>query len=392
MKRVDVLIVGAGVAGAMAAVHLSRAGLGVLLVDRAAFPRHKVCGCCLNHEAVSSLADAGLSHALREAGARPIDRIVVRCGRRSIALPSRGGVSLSRFKLDALLIQAAQQAGCEVLTETTARITQLPTHENEYVAVDLSSANALVDASIQARVVLVADGLAGSCTAAIDQARRQTKPASLRGYGTQLPAAAHDQPAGRVVMHCGSGGYVGTVVLEDGSLDVAAAMKPAWVKACRAPGAAAEQLLSAAGQTLPSLDAYAWRATAPLTGARDQPWLAGVLFLGDAAGYIEPFTGEGMAWAMRSATTAVPFAIQAANGWHDAIGKAWQQAYHDAVGRQQWRCKLFSALLARPRLLSVGLAASSVLPPKLQTLAARATMPAMFRPAHRPHTPELATT
>ncbi|HSG55782.1 MAG TPA: hypothetical protein VLA45_10015, partial [Paracoccaceae bacterium] len=167
---------------------------------------------------------------------------------------------------------------------------------------------------------------------------------------------------------------------------------PAWVKACRGPGAAADQLISAAGQALPSLDAYAWRATAPLTGARDHPWLPGVLFLGDAAGYIEPFTGEGMAWAMRSATTAVPFATQAAGGWHDAIGKAWQKAYHDAVRRQQWRCKLFSALLARPRLLSVGLAASSVLPPKLQALAARATMPAMFRPADRPHTPEFATT
>jgi len=194
-------------------------------------------------------------------------------------------------------------------------------------------------------------------------------------------------------MRCGSGGYVGTVVLEDGSLDIAAAMKPAWVKACGGPASAANQLAASAGEPLPDLNAYAWRATAPLTGARERPWLPGVLFLGDAAGYIEPFTGEGMAWAMMSAQGVVPFVTQAvAEGWRDPIGHAWQRAYDRSVRRRQARCKLFGAVLRRPRLLSAGLAASSLLPTNVQRLAARAAMPPMFRPAHRHRAPELAAT
>ncbi|MFZ4611936.1 MAG: NAD(P)/FAD-dependent oxidoreductase, partial [Gemmataceae bacterium] len=62
----DVIIVGAGTAGGLAAVLLARKKLRVLLVDRQAFPRPKVCGCCLNGNAIATLKETGLHHLLTE--------------------------------------------------------------------------------------------------------------------------------------------------------------------------------------------------------------------------------------------------------------------------------------------------------------------------------------
>ena len=68
----DVLIVGAGIAGAMAACRAAQMGLSVLFIDKATFPRGKACGCCLNQAAVGLLNDAGLD--VGTLGAIPVDR------------------------------------------------------------------------------------------------------------------------------------------------------------------------------------------------------------------------------------------------------------------------------------------------------------------------------
>ncbi len=68
----DVLVVGAGVAGAMAAHGAAQRGLSVMLIDKAAFPRGKACGCCLNQAAVKLLEEAQFN--IRDLGATPIDR------------------------------------------------------------------------------------------------------------------------------------------------------------------------------------------------------------------------------------------------------------------------------------------------------------------------------
>lgn len=381
MKQVDVLIVGAGVAGSTAAVELSRKGLDVFMVDRACLPRHKVCGCCVNGQAVSMLDALGLSAMLRQAGARPIDTVTAACQGRSITLPSRGGVSISRYALDAILLDTAVRSGCEVSDQTTARV-EAETDSGEFVRVCCTSERR--QSVVYAKVVLVADGLAGSCMAGVEGAKRTTLADSLRGYGSHLPAGQHAHALGEVVMRCGIGGYVGTVVLEDGSLDIACAMRPSWVKACGGPAGAATNLSEDSGLGLEGLEALSWRATAPLTGGRSKRWMERVFFLGDAAGYVEPFTGEGIAWAMRSARTVVPFATQAAERWDAKIGDAWGHAYHSEVAGKQWRCKLFAAALRRPGFVSRCIVTADRLPNPLKRAAARIAMPPMFRPTCRP--------
>ncbi|MGB0766625.1 MAG: NAD(P)/FAD-dependent oxidoreductase [Phycisphaeraceae bacterium] len=385
---IDVVVIGAGVAGSTAAIGLAREGLGVALVDRAAFPRHKVCGCCLNADAVRMLECLGLNSALRRAGATPIDRIEIRSENKSVRVNSQGGLAVSRYTLDGLLHDAAAEAGCRVIDQTTARINRVPEPSEARVPVECSSPTLGQRRGVMnAKIVLVADGLAGSCVAGIEGARRTTKPNSLRGYGAQLPAGQHAVCRGEVAMHCGPGGYVGTVVLEDGSLDIAAAMTPAWVKAHRGPAGAVEAIAKHPSLRSTTLQDLAWRATAPLTGGRQTRWLPRVFFLGDSAGYVEPFTGEGMAWAMRSARALQPIAVRAAATWDDRHGTAWQHAYRRAVEQRQWRCKLFAQLLRRPRLLGSMIGLASLLPTSARQAAARPLLPPLFRP-----TPATAST
>jgi len=392
MNTVDALVIGAGVAGASAALRLARTGARVILVDRAKLPRDKVCGCCLNATAVSALHELGLTDALHRAGAIPTTRITLCSGGRSATLPTHGGLAISRSTLDALLSDAAVRAGCELLGSTSARIARLPTDPDEPTRVRLSGAGADDSGqTIEARLVLVADGLAGTSTKGIDAGERQINPNSLRGYGALLAADQHNMRPGRIVMRCGAAGYVGTVVLEDARLDIAAALKPAAVKAMGGPACAVSRVASDAGRPLHGLERLRWRATAPLTGTRERLSLPGVMVLGDAAGYVEPFTGEGMAWALNSSHAAMPIALNAiANGWSEALGRQWERAHRSAVRRGQWRCHLFARLLRRPAMTHAGIGALSRIPARWLPAATRVALPPVFAKAsdspmeHRP--------
>lgn len=392
MSDADVLIVGAGVAGSTAAIGLARQGLRVLLVDRSALPRHKVCGCSLNREAVGILDRLGLTETLMRAGARPIGQIDIRCHQQSIQLSSQGGVAISRYALDAVLHDAAVEAGCTLRDQTTAKVTALRDDLAEPISVSCSMPGAQSPELIRAKVMLVADGLAGSCMSSVEHPKRITDRDSLRGYGTRLHSTQHHHPAGRVVMHCGSGGYVGTVVLEDGSLDIASAMKPSWVKTHRGPAAAAQAIITQSDNGFANLEDASWQATAPLTGSRDRLWMRRVFFLGDSAGYVEPFTGEGMAWAMRSAIALQPLARRAVQHWDDRFGCDWQRVYRRDMKRRQWRCKLFAKALRRPWLIASSIRVASVLPIHARQRVAGLCLPPMFHSPHGPSPTELNPT
>ena len=71
----DAIVVGAGPAGAMAARELALGGAAVLLIDKASFPRWKVCGCCLNSAALATLASAGLGDLVARHGGIEVDAL-----------------------------------------------------------------------------------------------------------------------------------------------------------------------------------------------------------------------------------------------------------------------------------------------------------------------------
>jgi flavin-dependent dehydrogenase len=74
------------------------------------------------------------------------------------------------------------------------------------------------------------------------------------------------------------------------------------------------------------------------------------LVLGDAAGYIEPFTGEGIGWAAASAAAVVPFAEQAVRQWQSSISRQWSESLRRAAKRRQWFCRAITWITRHPRI------------------------------------------
>jgi flavin-dependent dehydrogenase len=334
----DVLVIGAGPAGAVAAREAARRGARVLLVDRAAFPRGKVCGCCLNGNALASLAAAGLNDLPARLGAIPLESVRITTGGQEMVLSLPGGVSVSREAFDTELVRGAIAAGAAFLPNTTATLCE---------ALSDGRLVRLGDASAKARVVIAATGLHGRFSADEPIVQR----GSRIGAGVALDQAPDFYEPGTIYMATGRAGYVGLVRLEDGRLDAAAALDAAAVRKAGGPGAVAAKVLAETGW--PAIGGVAdvrWKGTPPLT--RRPQRLAGERWfaVGDAAGYVEPFTGEGMAWAVASGLAVAPLAIAAAHGWKDQFIRLWEREHRRVVGRRQWACRVVAAGLRSPRM------------------------------------------
>jgi 2-polyprenyl-6-methoxyphenol hydroxylase-like FAD-dependent oxidoreductase len=136
---------------------------------------------------------------------------------------------------------------------------------------------------------------------------------------------------------------------------VAAAFDLAAVRQAGGPGALAAKVLGEVGLTVPLLLADAsWHGTGPLTTRRARVAGERLFVLGDAAGYVEPFTGEGMAWALRSAVAVAPLALAAIHDWQPNLGRRWVSLQRTIVGRRQRVCRVLTSLLRYPTLAAAG--------------------------------------
>src|ERR1043165_2004376 len=306
----DIIIIGAGLAGSLAARELARDGAAVLLIDRACFPRTKVCGGYLNLRALSALAGVGLGNLVEQCGAKPVHSLRLSAPHAQAVVPVAGR-ALSRKTLDAALVRAAIQAGAQFLSGTPARLGEATDRAR---LVLLRQEGQEIQAS--ARVVLGANGLAGSLLASEADHRNVVESGSRLGAGVMAEETPEFYTPGCIFMACGQGGYVGMVRHESGELNVAAAFDAAFVKQTNGLGNAAAAVLREGGfPPIDGLESLAWHGTPLLTRSVFPPAAERVFLLGDAAGYVEPFTGEGMAWGLVSATRVVPLALRACRQW-----------------------------------------------------------------------------
>ncbi|MFO0926387.1 MAG: FAD-dependent monooxygenase [Gemmataceae bacterium] len=347
-RRWPVVVVGAGPAGSTAAAELARRGVAVLLVDQATFPRAKVCGCCLNRRALTALAAAGLDDVPDRLGAVPLATTQIGCGGRTARLRLPSGRAVSREAFDAALIEAAVARGADFLPATRATLLDGdPTAERRLLLRGPAG-----EVETAAAVVLAADGLAGTLRARQGPPPRPVAGSRI-GAGTTVDRHPFYEP-GVIYLACGDGGYVGLVVVEDGRLDVAAAFAAEAVRAVGGAGLLAARLLDRAGWPTPAgLAATTWRGTPALTRRADHVAGARLFALGDATGYVEPFTGEGMAWAISSAVALAPLAAAGAVSWQARLADAWRQRHRAIVTRRQRTCHAAAALLRHPRLAAV---------------------------------------
>jgi hypothetical protein len=177
------------------------------------------------------------------------------------------------------------------------------------------------------------------------------------GLGARVPGDWFDIPSSTIDMHIGQGGYVGMVRLEDGSIDIAAAVAPELVRACTGTGGAIGTLLRGGGLSLPpDFGSARFRGTPLLTRRRRVLEAEGVFVAGDAAGYVEPFTGEGMSWGLVTGVLAARAAGASMDGssepgWYTRLASR-------TVGPRRVKCGLVAAALRSPAAVGVALSAA----------------------------------
>jgi flavin-dependent dehydrogenase len=265
-----------------------------------------------------------------------------------VPLPTGAGVSREAF--DSALVRAAIDSGAQFLPNTTAALIPIGRGADRR---KLRLRTAGHEHLVEARIVLAAGGLGSKLDESVEehdgQSARNWEPNSRVGAGVMLASPGPGYQPGTIYMACGEEGYVGQAIVEDGRVDMAAALDPVAVKRAGGAGELAAAILDRTG--FPShagLASLPWKGTPHLT--RQAPRLGGerLFVLGDAAGYIEPFTGEGMAWALTGAVLVAPLALQACRtGWQPVFLARWTATYRRAVTRRQPVCRLTAGMLRR---------------------------------------------
>jgi len=332
-KTWDSIIIGAGVAGSATAIFAAKRGLNVLLVEAKDFPREKVCGGCLNRRAMATLRILGLDDLVRSAGAIELSELHVRVRKVDVVWPIPCMQSIRRSTLDTLLVQKAISHGVAFLPSTKAYLGDFPADAKALGISDVGSfkvelacskvsdarANGISSGCVaSAKSVVVAAGLTRSALRGSDQWPSNTQKDSRIGVQTivdlfelvehvpELGRAIQSDP-GRLHMFSSQAGYVGVCLTDQRMVDIAAAVDPSRVQQDRCVYPVVAQILSDCGFRIEGgLDHYQWLATPLLTRRSDEVAKPGVFLAGDSLGYVEPFTGEGMSWALDNAERLAP--------------------------------------------------------------------------------------
>jgi menaquinone-9 beta-reductase len=350
----DVVIIGAGIAGASAAILAAGHGLSTLLLEAKKFPREKVCGGCLNQRAIKSLERLGLGESLKEAGAVTITEFHIQIRGRSFRWPIPAMLSIRRSTLDQMMVDVAQKAGARFIDE--AKATVIP-HEQESAAntplrrIQIQSENRTV--TVIAKTVLVADGLTRSSLHQDKGWKSVVEPHSRIGVqqvaneGTVFPK----QSDGCLTMFVERDGYIGISRTDGGMCNVAAAISPELIRSNTGIRQAISGLSGNSVDPSVNLDGKGqWSATPALTRYSDQVAGHRIFLLGDAIGYVEPFTGEGMSWALASSEAVIPLVLKnVREGWSPKLDRYWTKWIRQQRKRKQWTCRWIAHRLRQPQ-------------------------------------------
>ena len=343
LEHWDAVVVGAGPAGSTVARDVARAGRSVLLVERSPWPRWKVCGACLNAGTLQRLDRAGLSDLRTHAEAAPLAGLSLHGWGRRSSVALEGSLALPRRVLDARLVDAAIEYGVTFRSPATASVIADGPESFHRVKIHEEDHESVVGAS----VVIAADGLGGGL--GLLPTRPREGVGERIGLGAVFPDGLVALEPGRIQMAVGRAGYVGAVKTGDGAVTLAAALDRAWVREHRSPGSAVDALLRQAGlPTISGTPDVGWRGTPVLTRGSQETAGHRVFSVGDAAGYVEPFTGEGMTWALGGAAALAPIVVRAIEKWDPRLQDEWRRTHERVVRRSQWLCRAVAWSSHRP--------------------------------------------
>ena len=320
----DVIVCGAGPAGSVAATVLARGGARVLLLDRARFPRDKLCGDTMNPGTVAILRRLALTGGFED-GALPVDGMIV-TGERGVRVRAAygggaRGLALLRRTLDAALLRGASDAGARVEEGVLVRgpLLESQTPGARVRGVVIAGRDGR-DIRVPAPLVIAADGRRSRLALPLGLARHPRRPRRW-AIGAYFDRVAGVTSFGE--MHVRRGRYLGIAPVPGGSVNVCLvapgeALRTGSSSALDDPSRLLQQAIDA-DPDLRERFADA-RMTAvpvvlgPLAIDAAAAGAPGLLLAGDAAGFIDPMTGDGLRFAVRGGELAAQVALAALAG------------------------------------------------------------------------------
>ncbi|WP_092380657.1 geranylgeranyl reductase family protein [Micromonospora phaseoli] len=324
----DVVVVGAGPAGVAAALAARRAGAGVLLLDRADFPRDKACGDGIAAHALDVLAELGVTDAVAGYPPVPALRLVAPDGGAVARALPRPAYTVPREVFDARLVAAAVDAGAVLGRQAVRRV-------------EVRGDRVVLDGEISAGVVVGADGAGSVVRRTLGQRNNPDRHLALaiRGYAPAQPGP----PVQHIVTSAARWpAYAWSFPIGDGRANIG------YGEVLRSESLTRAHLLDRLAALLPGTDPATVTGLRahhlPLSTFRPVPGRGRVLLAGDALSLINPLTGEGIFYALRSGALAGT----AATGAPEQAARRYVDALRHRLGRHL-RHSSAAAWLARRR-------------------------------------------
>ena len=338
----DVLVAGAGPAGSSIAIRLAAAGLRVILIEQKRFPRAKLCGEFISPECLPHFADLGVIDKL-QTNAVSIDRTVfyARDGK-SVVVPSEWfstgspAMGLSRAEMDARLLDRARDLGIEVREES--HVSGLLTAKDTVRGVRIRNGLGK-PIELGSGLVVDATGRTRALAREIDRSHGQpARRASFVAFKAHLQNA--DVNAADCEIYAYRGGYGGCSHVENGLSNLCFIVSADLAKAF---GSDATELMRKvvftnrrAASAMKNASVVGEWLAVPIEnyGRTDLAPAEGLLTVGDAAGFIDPFTGSGILLALESSKVLAEVIAKRRSGTFALLAADYEQRYRAIFNRR----------------------------------------------------------
>jgi geranylgeranyl reductase family protein len=353
----DVAIVGGGPAGSSCAAFCAMAGLRTVVLEREKFPREKVCGDCLNPACWPILRRLELAERVHSSPHGKLDCVefIGINGRRlNLELP-RGEdaeIAIKRSLLDQLLLSRGRELGATVVENTTITALSSPDPRTDYWSISAG------EQTFRCRVLVAADGRNSTVARLCGLLPRSAKERIALQTHLPLPPDFGD----RIVLEFRPEGYSGQAPVGGDELNLCLVSVPKKMPALREWAEARFKI---------SHD-HTWRTITPLTREPIPAGQSSLFLVGDAARVVEPFTGEGIYYALASGDLAAKAIIlRRSGGTAEEVAMAYSAAHAQLYRGRLWINRLARAAVLSPRVASAVLEAARFQPALLRFLTAK---------------------